>query len=218
VLDVGCGGGVFFSQLEEFGMVEGVEPDTTLLTDDPAINSRIHVGPFDTSYRPGHLFSLILMLDVIEHLDQPADALLHALELLQIGGLLLLTVPAFRALWTSHDVINQHRTRYTKGTLKRIASASGLKLDHMEYFFHWTAAAKLGQHLIEKARPVVPTPAAVPPRPINAMLHQLTRLEYALMHNLPVPFGSSLLAYGHRGPDGGRDAALERPYPVRGRS
>src|SRR5690349_11137166 len=34
ILDVGCGDGLFFEQLEQFGAVEGLEPDPSLI-DDP---------------------------------------------------------------------------------------------------------------------------------------------------------------------------------------
>jgi SAM-dependent methyltransferase len=218
VLDIGCGGGVFFNALEEFGHVEGVEPDTGLISDDPGIRSRIYAGPFDDAYRPGHTFGLILMLDVLEHLDDPVGALRHVLALLEPGGVILLTVPAFRILWTSHDVLNEHRTRYTKTTLGRVATASGLRFDHMEYFFHWTAAGKLAQHVLEKALRGTPKPAGVPPGAVNTLLYRLSRLEYRASHQLPVPFGSSLLAYGHRPAGGDVDAPPTPPARTEGAS
>ena len=66
VLDVGCGDGLFFGRLAEFGTVTGVEPDAALVSDER--RSLIHVGPFDRSFAPGRQYSLILMLDMLEHL------------------------------------------------------------------------------------------------------------------------------------------------------
>jgi SAM-dependent methyltransferase len=202
ILDVGCGGGVFFNRLAEFGDVRGVEPDATLVDDDPAIRQRIHIGPFDESYRPDRKFGLILMLDVIEHLDDPATALRRAVSMLEPTGVILLTVPAFRALWTTHDDVNQHRTRYTQRSMRELARRSGMQIGRMHYFFHWTAPVKLAQRLVEGILRSDRSPAAIPPRPINAALYALTRAEHRLLGRLRLPFGSSLLVLGYRGEAG----------------
>lgn len=69
----------------------------------------------------GKDYSLILMLDVLEHLEDPVGALQHAVDLLTPEGTLLITVPAFMALWTNHDVLNHHLTRYTKRSFSNVA-------------------------------------------------------------------------------------------------
>ena len=53
---------------------------------------RIHIAPFDTEFRPATPYSLVLMLDVLEHIENPGQALRHAHSLLKPGGALLLTV------------------------------------------------------------------------------------------------------------------------------
>jgi 2-polyprenyl-3-methyl-5-hydroxy-6-metoxy-1,4-benzoquinol methylase len=201
ILDVGCGGGVFFDRLAEFGDVEGVEPDEQLVDDSPEIRKRIYVGPFDDRYRPAHRFDLILMMDVVEHLDDPAGALRHALALLAPGGMILITVPAFELLWTTHDDINQHRTRYTKATMRALAAASGLRIDRMRYFFHWTFPAKVAQRMVQAVTRPAPAPASVPPGRINAILYATSRLEHTVFGGLDLPFGSSLMVVGGRSAD-----------------
>ncbi len=198
ILNVGCGDGLFFARLAEFGDVEGVEPAAELVGDTSGHRERIFIGPFDGRYQPGHQFRLILMLDVLEHLDDPIAALRHAAALLDTDGVVLATVPAFRLLWTTHDDLNNHRTRYTKRTLCALAAAAGMRLSHMEYFFHWTFAPKLAQRGIERVVRSRPAPPSVPPAPVNAALYAMSRLEYALVSPLHLPFGSSLLAVGRR--------------------
>ena len=85
ILDVGCGEGLFFDRLAELGTVEGVEADASL-ANATAWRDRIYVGSFDPSFRPGKHYSLILMLDVLEHLSEPAASLSHALNLLEREG------------------------------------------------------------------------------------------------------------------------------------
>src|SRR5438045_7619127 len=82
ILDVGCGDGLFFDRLLEFGDVQGVEPSGCLVNDLGKHRSRIHVGTFDAGLRLEQPFSLILMLDVLEHMPEPVRAIRYALHLL----------------------------------------------------------------------------------------------------------------------------------------
>ncbi len=79
-------------------------------------------------FRPGKRYSLITMLDVLEHLERPIGALRHALELLTPDGLMVITVPALMALWTNHDVMNHHLTRYTKRSFRQVAHRAGFDI------------------------------------------------------------------------------------------
>ena len=200
ILDVGCGDGLLFDRLAEFGDVEGIEADPSLVSAARTYRGRIHVGPFDTRFQPGKRYSLILMLDVIEHIRDPVGALRHAVELLEPHGVLVATVPAFLMLWTTHDDLNHHCTRYTKRSFSALARQAGLCVDRATYFFHWIFPAKLVIRLVEKLVHSQPSPPRVPPRWINRPLYLLSRLEQRLLGPLPVPFGSSLLIVGRRQP------------------
>jgi SAM-dependent methyltransferase len=208
VLDIGCGDGLFFDQLATFGSsVQGIEPAGDLVSDDPGRRSRIFIGPFDETYRPERSFQLIVMLDVLEHLDDPVGALRHALSLLEPGGVFLATVPAFESLWTTHDELNEHRVRYTKRSFRQLADVAGLEIDRLEYFFHWTYPIKRAQHLLERLTRPRPTPTRVPWAPLNATLRTFSRIERSVTETWNLPFGSSLLAVGHaRAPSGDADA------------
>lgn len=199
ILDVGCGDGLFFEKLRAFGEPEGVEEDAALLTPVGRAQGPIHVGPFDESFRPGRRYALILMLDVLEHFQDDRACLRRALELLTPDGTIVITVPAFRMLWTAHDDVNQHRTRYTRATLGRVAAAAGLRIDHSEYLFQWTALLKL----VVRAKEAVSRPGpALPPVPRGLAARALTAAavgEHALLGRLRLPFGSSLLAIGGQG-------------------
>ena len=193
VLDVGCGDGLFFDRLAEFGPVEGVEPDASLLTPGSPHRARITVAPFDASFQPGHRYALVLMLDVLEHLEDPVGALRHARSLLEPDGRLVLTVPAFPWLWTHHDELNRHQVRYTRATLGAQVRKAGLRLDEARYFFRWTVPGKLAV----RAREAVLGPGGperVPAAPVNRALYLLSRAEQRLIGRLPLPFGTSLLA------------------------
>lgn len=202
VLDVGCGDGLFFDELAQFGDVEGVEMDGSLISDESARTKHIHIGPFDDSFQPGKRYSLVVMLDVLEHLPAPIDALRQVMTLLEPRGTLLVTVPAFNLIWTTHDDVNEHLARYTKSSFRRLARQAGVRIERMRYFFHWTFFAKILVHLMESVRRPTPTPPSIPPRWINETLKLFSRAEQKTLGALPVPFGSSLMIVaGHPQPD-----------------
>ena len=199
ILDIGCGDGLFFDRLAEFGNVEGVEPSAGLVSDSNPHRHRIHIGPFDASFQPRKRYSLILMLDVLEHLEDPVSALEHALDLLSPGGAAIITVPAFMSLWTNHDVLNHHLTRYTKGRFRQIAGQAGFVISVERYFFHWTCPIKLAAHGVENICRQEPKPPSVPAALVNATLYWLSRAEQETLTRLPMPFGSSLMIVGSGG-------------------
>ena len=194
ILDVGCGDGLFFEKLERLGPVEGIEMDPTGVRPDSPWASRIRIAPFDESFDPGKTYALVLLLDVLEHLRDPVAALRRAVELLRPEGILLLTVPAFPLLWTSHDELNHHYMRYTRGSLEALAAAAGARLLHSRYFFGWTAPVKLAVRARERVLGATARTPTVPPRWVNRALYGISKIEQKIFRRIPLPFGSSLLA------------------------
>jgi SAM-dependent methyltransferase len=196
ILDVGCGDALFFDRLAEFGYVEGVEPSAELVSPSNPYRERVFVCPFDAEFRPGKTYSLILMLDVLEHLQDPVGALRHALDLLAPGGLVIVTVPAFLSLWTNHDVLNHHLTRYTKSTFREVARGAGLRLLEERYFYHWTCPVKLAERAVELVLKPEPALPKIPVGWVNEALYRLCLLEQKSLSWLGIPFGSSLMVVG----------------------
>jgi 2-polyprenyl-3-methyl-5-hydroxy-6-metoxy-1,4-benzoquinol methylase len=194
ILDVGCGDGLLFSSLTGFGRVFGVESDETTLAADSPYRERIYCQPFDADFQPARRFDLILMLDVLEHLPDPAAALEHARSLLRPEGRILITVPALNALWTTHDDVNHHYIRYDRQSFRTLASVAGVDLLTLQYFFHWTCPIKLLIRLKERLWHTSPQPPKVPQLLVNRMLLALSCAELRLATPLRLPFGSSLLA------------------------
>ena len=156
ILDVGCGDGLFFERLEEFGaVVEGLEPDATLVA-DPRWRSQIRTLPLGPGACDAGASDLVLMLDVLEHIADDRDALRAVRDALSPGGFLLLTVPALAALWSRHDEANEHHRRYGPMGLREVLEASGLEVVTLRYFFAWTVAPLLVRRWL--------APAGVGPR------------------------------------------------------
>jgi hypothetical protein len=135
---------------------------------------------------------VMLFLDVLEHMDDPDTALGHAASLMEEGGVVLVTVPAFRHLWTTHDVLNHHVTRYNRREVTELL-ARHFTVERARYLFRWVYPAKLVQRAVEAVRRPAPSPPSVPPPFVNRCLYALSRAEEELMGRVPVPWGSSVL-------------------------
>jgi len=198
ILDIGCGDGLFFDRLAEFGEVEGVEPSSDLVNPYNPHRNKIYISPFDEAFDPKKQYSLILMLDVLEHLENATAALRHVAALLKPGGRFVATVPAFKSLWTNHDVLNHHVTRYTKSSLRDVIRCTGLRIQEARYLYHWTCPLKLAARATERLFRLQPEPPVIPPRVINEFLYRFSRIEQRSLSSLPMPFGSSLLIIADR--------------------
>ena len=201
ILDIGCGDGLFFDALSEFGDVRGVEIDDRIVDPEGPHYDLIHVGAFDQSYQTNAPLSIVLMLDVLEHLQHPEECLSHALNLLADDGIAIVTVPAFNWLWTQHDEINQHYIRYNKRSFADLANESRMHIDRCEYFYQWMVPAKIAVRMKERMFPSEPRPADLPPAAINCCLQLLCQCERQLVGWMKLPFGTSLLAIGRRVPN-----------------
>lgn len=199
IFDVGCGNGLFFPRLEELGgVVAGLEADERLLAPDGMYRRQIQVGPFDENLVTERCYDLVTMLDVLEHLPEPRAALQQAARMLRPGGYLVVTVPAFPQLWTTHDEMNHHYRRYTKSSLLSDAQPAGLNIVRLQYFFAWLVPLKLAVRVKESMVRVPPTPPRIPSRSVNRFFLWLSRCEQRLCRRLPPPLGSSLLFIGSR--------------------
>ena len=196
ILDVGCGAALFFDALEPFGHVEGVESDRTAVEGSGKWRSRIAIGNLDSAYEPAAPFDLILMLDVVEHIQDTDQLLRRAAEILTPTGRILVTVPAFNSMWTTHDDMNQHVTRYTAGELRSTLTRAGLRVIQTQYLFQSLVLPKLLVRATEMLALRAPRVPGLAPAPIDKFLQAWCRAEYALAGWMP--FGSSVLAVASR--------------------
>jgi SAM-dependent methyltransferase len=134
VLDVGAGSGVFSRLLlDEHRCVRAtcVDPaysDAALAdTHDPRMVRRRELAE---PTQP-----LVLMMDVLEHVDDDVALLMHYTRHLPPHGRVLVSVPAFQALWSGHDDFLEHRRRYTRSSLERVVRAAGLDVLRTRYFY-----------------------------------------------------------------------------------
>ena len=78
---------------------------------------------------------LVLLMDVLEHVDDDRALLAEVVAKVPSGALFVITVPAFQALWSGHDVFLGHRRRYRLRELQTLVAEVGLQRLGGFYFY-----------------------------------------------------------------------------------
>lgn len=138
VIDVGCGTGDNLATLAAVaaGPVSGVEISRHALgrvPPGPAGTRVAEARAEDLPYASGSA-DLVTSMDVVEHLDDDLVALVEYRRVLRPGGLLVLTVPAYRWLWSAHDERAAHRRRYTRRRLEAVVRDAGFSVERCGYY------------------------------------------------------------------------------------
>lgn len=214
VLDAGCGTGEnlrflrdllgpgylggFDASEEALALARGKAPDADLYPSD-LCDPVLHVETLD----------LIVSLDVIyiPGAERAKPGLRRLVERLRPGGLFVLHLPAYRWLFSRHDVAVHSSERYTAPEVRRLLQELGLGVEMLSYrlcsLFPLVVATRLPS--LGRARPGDPSarsdlhraPSEAANRALFAVLAYENRLVAA---GVRLPFGSSVFAVGRKPP------------------
>jgi len=125
LLDVGCAHGYLLAAARSRGFdVHGVEPSppAAAAAREELGAERIHEGMLGPEAFPGRVFDVITLIDVFEHVPDPAAFLSSVRERLAPGGVALLVLPNAASL---------------------VARVLGGRWPHLagEHLFHWSPAS-----------------------------------------------------------------------------
>lgn len=95
---------------------------------------------------------LILMMDVLEHVDDPVALLASYVASLPHGGAVFVTVPAFQWLWSGHDVFLEHKRRYILQEIESMVKSVGLNVIYGRYLFGLLFPLVIGLRLKDRMR------------------------------------------------------------------
>ncbi len=199
VLDAGCGSGRTLQELTRFGEVYGIElsPEAAELAQGRG-QGEVRVGRLEELPWEADTFDLITCLDVIEHTPDDRLTLGELQRVTKPGGYLLVTVPAYQALWSLHDEANHHYRRYGRETLRAASREAGWEVRRVTSFNSLLLAPAAAVRLVQRrlgAHEGYTNDLALGPAWLNDVLEGPLRLEARWLgggHTLPA--GLSLLA------------------------
>jgi SAM-dependent methyltransferase len=202
VLDVGTGTGTNLRLLREIGFkrVEGVDfsDDAIRLCRDKGLGE-VTKGDVGALPFADGCFDLVLLTDVIEHVEDDRRAAAEAARLLRPGGALLVTVPAFQALWGLQDDVSHHLRRYRLTQLAAILGSTGLVVERAYYFNYLLfLPIWLARQIIRILRVELDSENEVNTAFLNRILYALFLFDVRTAPHVRPPFGVSALVVARR--------------------
>jgi SAM-dependent methyltransferase len=133
------------------------DDDLARFADPPA------VGLSFARQRPAYRFDIILMLDVIEHVDDDRGFVAGFVnDSLAPAGVVLASVPAWPGLYGEHDRALKHFRRYSPAACRALLADAGLEVRASGGVFHALLVPRAIALLVERAQRAFGRPAAAP--------------------------------------------------------
>jgi SAM-dependent methyltransferase len=196
ILEIGCGTGHNLAMLGQFGDVDALELDEEARAiAEQRLGRSVMSAPLpEIAGVADRHYDVVGAFDVIEHIDDDHAALASIADKIKRGGKLVMTVPAHQWMWSAHDVVNHHKRRYSKRSLRALIEVSPLKLERIGYFNSLLFPVAVAERMVSKARGKDEADMSLPPAPLNAALERAFATERHLIGRVPLPTGLSLFA------------------------
>jgi SAM-dependent methyltransferase len=206
-LDIGAGTGALRTQLEACSAWVIDVADL-----NPAALSRARPGRgrtlcYDVTQPHPSLveaYDLVILFDVIEHIEESRAFLRSALRHLRPGGHVLVNVPSCPFLYGAYDVAAGHVRRYDRISLPRELEGTDVQILDLRYWGLTMVPLLLARKVWVRgdlsANERVNRGFQPPGRAVHALLRGLAQLETSLLKRPPL--GSSLLMAGRKAAGG----------------
>jgi 2-polyprenyl-3-methyl-5-hydroxy-6-metoxy-1,4-benzoquinol methylase len=198
VCELGCGTGGNLVSIADQHEIVGVECSPQALEyARRSLGNRVRFGslPHEIDL-PSQSFDVVLMTDVLEHIENDSASAVAALGLVRPGGIVVATVPAYQWLFSPRDAHHHHYRRYAKNQFRGLWNATGAHIELLSHYntalFPVAAAVRLFSKVVSQRSK--PGDLSIPPRTINEQLARLMKCEANLLGRVPMPFGLSLVA------------------------
>ncbi len=143
------------------------------------------------------LYDVVLLFDVLEHIEAAGSFLESAAWHLKPGGIMLLNVPALSSLYSQYDKLVGHVRRYDKVSVRHLFQQHGIDFKLMELRYWGLSLVpivwlrKMMLRKIQRPDAAVAIGFHPPAQWINRALGTLMSAETSLLSH--PPFGSSLM-------------------------
>lgn len=202
ILDVGCGTGRNLLGFQGLGEAIGVDISDKALAfcRQRGIRNVVQSSAEQLPLGSG-TFDIVACLEVLEHVSDPVTTLQEVRRVLKPDGKVVITVPAFRFLWSQHDDALCHLRRYERGPLCIDLREAGFKVEKVGFFFFASffvvAPIRVARRFLTgKSKYPHSDTTTLPPKLLNALLIWVFKFELFLAEKIALPFGTTLFAIG----------------------
>lgn len=182
VVEVGCGRGIEVKSLRDAGVAaHGVElaPVPPLAAVSSWVATNTDACALDADIR--NSAKVLMLLDVLEHLPEPAAFLQQLLESYPNVTRVIVTVPARQELWSNYDDYYGHHCRYTLDTLNELGDRAGLLPLATGYFFQLLYLPLIALALLGRTRTTRLAPPQASTRWLHGLIAGVCKLEHLVL-------------------------------------
>ncbi len=166
LLDVGCGNGRFLSLLREFGAREwelvGIDFDEDAAARCRALGFEAHAGRIEDLPLAETNFDAVIMLQLIEHVEDPVAICQAVFRLLRPGGVFVVETPNlggldhrwFQGRWWGHYHFPRHWNLFSTASLHHMLERTGFEITRSEYLISTSSwAISIHNYLLDRGWP-----------------------------------------------------------------
>jgi len=194
-LDIGCGAGSNLKVLLSAGIhAIGIDRSIYILSllskklESPLVNGDLNKLPVRTNS-----VGLIIAMDILEHLDDDAKGISEFYRALNKGGVLIVTVPAFKFLWGIQDIVTGHKRRYSRKEITNKLRGVGFDILKSSYFnFFLFIPILIARRMIHLLGLKIESENEVNFPMINFFLKVIFSIEIPILKYCSFPFGVSI--------------------------
>jgi SAM-dependent methyltransferase len=202
ILEIGCGNGLVMKQFDTvMGItIDGCDLNKAAFQDMYDVSGNVYLYDiYDVNPELIGQYDIVIMLDVIEHIDDDLYFLKTALKYLKDNGLIVIGVPALQSLYSIYDKQIGHKRRYSIKQIRKLFVEADIKLTNIKFWgfslLPLTLSRKLLLSIISKKKTVT-LGFKSPNRSFNWLMCQIMRLELFFFDN--VISGNSIMAIGQK--------------------
>lgn len=194
ILDFGSGYGGMYDTLAKYGKVYAFEIDKGGLISCKERGYEKIYSSADDVYNLKSDLDLVVMCDVLEHIEDDDGTLRSINNILRDKGYLLMTIPAYKWLWSIHDDEHKHYRRYTRGQINSLLNKNGFEVDYSSYWnlFLFVPA------LIVRLFGFSGSSSLKQPKIVNSIFLFFIYIERMIMPNLTLPFGTGIIVLARK--------------------
>ena len=200
-IDIGCGAGSNLKALASSGLNPvGLDQSTYVLslirakTGFPLLAGDLNRLPIKTNS-----VGLIIAMDILEHLENDENGIGELYRALAKGGVLILTVPAFKFLSGIQDIVTGHKRRYSKREVTSKLRGKGFDILRSSYFnFFLFFPILMARQIIHFFGLKIESENKINSPLINSFLKAIFSLELYLIKYISFPFGVSIFCIARK--------------------